>query len=73
MSCLQLSNVKLHYDDVTYQKKNIEKIIIIGRIIHFDKGTSTRGMAMLNIKIEDSTGRALIAFYYSQEIETLCN
>jgi hypothetical protein len=27
---------------------------------------------MLNIKVEDSTGRAWISFYFSEDIENLC-
>ena len=73
MTCLQLSKMKLHYDDVIYHNSIISKAVIMGRIIHHDQSTSARGLPVINIMIEDSTGRCLISFYHSQDIEEICH
>jgi hypothetical protein len=35
MTCLQLSRLSLHYDDVLYQNSHVSKIIVMGSITHF--------------------------------------
>jgi hypothetical protein len=72
MTCLQLSKARLHYDDVVYQDSIISKAVVMGRIMHYEQSVSVRGLPVINLRVEDSTGRCLIAFYHSQEIDKIC-
>lgn len=47
----KLNKLEIYYDDVVINKKKVGKIILIGKIIEFQKGTSPRGMAIIKIKI----------------------
>jgi hypothetical protein len=72
MTCLQLSKVKLHYDDVVYHNSIISKAVVMGRIMHYEQSVSARGLPVIDLRVQDSTGRCLISFYHSQEIEEIC-
>lgn len=63
LSCLQLNKMRLVYDDTYYQNCPVSKAVLIVQIIQFEKGQSPRGMAILNLKVKDSTGKAIVTFY----------
>ena len=72
MTCKQLSKVSLKYDDAVYRFKPLSKFIVAGKVLSFQKDTSPRGMAVLNIRLEDSTGICRIMVYFKEDYEPLC-
>jgi hypothetical protein len=63
-TCRQLSQLRLHNDDVLFRCLAVQRIIAIGRVVKLEKGTSPRGMALLIVKITDSSGIASISIQY---------
>lgn len=64
MLCSQLSKLKIHHDDITYNKKEITKIIVLGMVINCDKKMSPKGLVMINVRVKDSTGIVSLSFYF---------
>ena len=50
----------------------LSRVIVIGRPISFDKDTTPRGMQVLNVRIQDSTGTCKVMVYYREHFEKLC-
>lgn len=72
MSCLQLGGTKLVYDDVTYRGVVVSRAIVVGQVVQFERATSQRGVAMVNVRLQDSTGKCSISFYYKEGILDIC-
>jgi hypothetical protein len=51
----KLNKLQIYYDDVVMNKKKIAKIILLGKIVEYSKATSPRGMAIIKIKVQDTT------------------
>lgn len=72
MTCLQANRVRMVYDDTYYQNCPVNRVMLIVQIMQYEKGQSPRGMATINLKVKDSTGRCTVAFYHSEQLEQLC-
>lgn len=68
LTCKQLFMARIHNDEVLLNHMPLTKLIILGRIITADKGTSPKGMVVINATIVDSTGQAKVMIYYRENI-----
>lgn len=66
MTCRQLNQTHIQYDDIFYKSLNIEKVLLIGQSIKIEKANSHRGIAMVNVKMQDTTGICTVSFYFDE-------
>ena len=51
---------------------DVARLVVLGRVLSFENGTSPRGMAVINLRLEDSTGTCRVMLYYRTKYEELC-
>lgn len=67
MSCKQTHSFKIHYDDITYDNKIVNKIMLCGIIVSFREGLSPTKKPIRIIKLKDSTGVCVLQLFESKE------
>ena len=71
LTCMQLKETSLRYDEVRYQGKVIDRVVVVGIIVSSEQVTSPRGMAMINLTLKDESAYITIGFYRNKTIEEL--
>ena len=72
MTCCQICQLKPHFDEVLYHSCFVSKIVLLGRVISFEKDCTPRGHPILNCWLADGTGKCKVGVYYQENIEELC-
>lgn len=63
MTCKQVQNLAIHYDDIILENKIISKIMLCGFIISYKDGLSPTKKPIRIIKLKDSTGICTVQLF----------
>lgn len=56
LTCKQVQSFKIHYDDIIYDGKLLNKFMLCGIVISFKEGLSPTKKPIRIVKLKDSTG-----------------
>ena len=72
LTASQLSRARIHTADVRYLNPPLSTVLLLGQLLSATRETSERGMAMLSLRVQDSTGRFVVKVYEREEVSSVC-
>lgn len=73
LTCNQVQQLRLHFDDVKLENKIINKFLVCGIIVSYRDGLSPLKKPIRIIKLKDSTGVCQLQMFESKEWELVAD
>lgn len=72
LTARQLTQTRIHNDDIRYHKLLLTRVVLLGQLMSAEKETSQRGMAMISVRIQDSTGSFVVKMIDREHTARIC-
>jgi hypothetical protein len=67
LTCKQVQQFKIHYDDITYDKYIIDRFMLCGIIISYRETLSVMKKLIRVLKLKDSTGICSLQVFHEYQ------